>query len=255
MYINAVHISWYIALIIIGAIIGQFIKISNKRIIENKKIFSRDILSEFRNKFKLNHGTILTIVVLYLIVLYKTGIKEGLINNLLLIKYLVLIPILISIIMIDYNKKIIPNRLTLTIFETGIIFAFLYGIDNLFKARDYLLAMIIGGLIFGIIALFGRIIAGKEAMGMGDIKLIATLGLYFGIPLTISISIISFIISALFSIILVALKKKKGKEYKIDEYITFGPCIGVAAILCMIVPEQTIISVLLTIFTLGRYKA
>lgn len=249
MYFNDVHILAYIVIFIIGLIIGQLIEWINKRVIDNKKIFSKQIIKELKSKIKINYYTVISTAVLYVIVLYKFGIKSELLENLDLIKYIILIPILISIIMIDYKKRIIPNRLTLTIFEIGIIFAFLYSINNIFITRDYLVGMLVGTIIFGIIALLGRLIAGKEVMGMGDIKLLGALGLYYGTALTISISIISFIIAAIISVIIVL----KGKQ-KNNEYITFGPCVGLSAILCIIVPEKLIISILLTIFTLGRYK-
>lgn len=252
MYINDVHIFTYIIFFIIGAVVGEFIEWINKRVIEEKRIFSKDIKTYIKNKLKINYFTMFLTSILYIIILYRFGIKEEFLENINLIKYIVLIPILISIMIIDNKKKIIPNRLTLTIFEAGIFFTFLYGLNNLFVARDYLIGMIVGLAIFGIIALLGRLITGKEAMGIGDIKLLAGLGLYFGTALTISISIISFIIAAIISIVMMLNKKKKTS--KSSEYITFGPSIVSASLLCIVIPEETIISVLLTIFTLGRYK-
>lgn len=249
MYINDIHILAYIIVFVLGAIVGQCLEWVNKRVINNKKIFSKEIIKELKKKIKINYYTMFSTAILYILVLSRFGLKMDLLENLELIKYLILIPILISIIMIDNKEKIIPNRLTLTLFEAGIAFAFLYSINNIFVARDYLLAALIGFLIFGIIAILGRIIAGKEAMGMGDIKLVAVLGLYFGISLTISISILSFIIAAIITIVIML--RKKGKN---NEYIAFGPSICIAALLCIVIPEKTIISVLLTVFTLGKYK-
>lgn len=166
MYINDVHIFTYIIFFILGAIVGQFTEWVNKRVLEDKRIFSKDIKLELKKKLKINYFSVLTIAILYVIVLYKFGIKSNLLGNLNLIKYIFLIPVLISIIVIDYKKRIIPNRLTFTLFEGGVIFTFLYGIDNLFLARDYLLGMIVGLAIFAVIAMLGRIIAGKEAMGL-----------------------------------------------------------------------------------------
>ncbi len=163
MYIGDVHILTYGIFLIIGAIVGQFIDWMNIRIVENKKIFSKDII---KSKLKINKFTIILTVSLYLTVLYRFGIKEKLLENLDLIKYMILIPILISIMIIDFKEKIIPNRLTFTLFECGIIFTFIYGANNLFVARNYLLGLIVGAMIFGIIAILGRIIAGKEAMGL-----------------------------------------------------------------------------------------
>ena len=189
MYIGDVHILTYGIFLIIGAIVGQFIDWMNVRIVEDKKIFSKDII---KSKIKINKFTILLTASLYLIVLYRFGIKEKLLENLDLIKYMILIPILISIMIIDFKKKIIPNRLTFTLFECGIIFTFLYGIDNLFVARNYLLGFIVGTLILGIIALLGRLIAGKEAMGLRRCKIISSARIIFWSS-TNCISIYNFI--------------------------------------------------------------
>lgn len=249
MYINDVHILTYIIFLILGAIVGQFVEWINARVLENKKIFSKEIKQLVKKKLNINYFAVITTAVLYIVVLYRFGIKNKLLENLDLMKYMVLIPILVSIIIIDYKKRIIPNRLTFTIFESGIIFTFLYGINNLFIARDCLLGALVGAAIFGIIAILGNLIAGKEAMGMGDVKLLAVLGLYFRTPLTIAIAVLSFIIAGIISVIIMKSKKKEK-----NEYISFGPCICLASMLCIIFPEETIISVLLTIFTLGRFR-
>lgn len=249
MYIGDVHIITYIIFLILGAIAGQFVDWINIRVLENKKIFSKEIKQLAKKKLNINYFSVITTAILYIVILYRFGIKENLLENLDLMKYMVLIPILISIITIDYKNKIIPNRLTFTLFETGIIFTFLYGLNNLFIARDSLLGALAGFVIFGVIALLGRLIAGKEAMGIGDVKLLAVLGLYFRTPLTISIAILSFIIAGIISVIIMKSKKKNKSEY-----ISFGPCICFASMLCIIFPEEAIISVLLTVFTLGRYR-
>lgn len=163
MYIGDVHILTYVIFLGFGAIVGQFIDWMNTRIAENKKIFSKEIT---KSKIKINKFTVVLTIILYLIVLYRFGIKDKLLENLDLVKYMILIPILTSIMIIDFKQKIIPNRLTFTLLECGIIFTFLYGVNNLFVARNYLLGLIVGTLIFGIIAILGRLIAGKEAMGL-----------------------------------------------------------------------------------------
>lgn len=253
MYINEIHILAYAIAIILGFVIGHTIEFLNKIIIDNKSIFTKKNLIQALKNFlqfnKTNYINAAIVIVLYIIVLCKNGINKEWIENISLIKSVILIPAIISIIEIDYKNKIIPNRLILFLFEAGIIFTFIYSVNSLFIARDYLIAMVLGFAIFGIIALLGRLIAGKEAMGMGDVKLLAVLGLFFGIPLTIAIAIISFIISAIIGIVILIRKKKE-----IKEYVPFGPSVGVASLLCVIIPENTIISALLTIFTLGRYK-
>ena len=93
---------------------------------------------------------------------------------------MILFPMLLCAFVIDYRLKIIPNRLNLTIFEVGLAYTFLEGIININIAIDMLLGMIAGAGIFLFITLVGGLIAGKEAMGFGDVKLMGGLGLFFG---------------------------------------------------------------------------
>lgn len=253
MYFNDVHILAYIIALILGIAIGYSIELIGKKITNKEKIFVRKTVKEILKNYlvfsKINCINALLVAILYLIVLFRYGISTDIVANIELAKCATLIPIIIAIIEIDYKNKIIPNRLLLFLFEAGIIFTFIYSVNSLFIARDYLIAMVLGFAIFGIISLLGRLIAGKEAMGMGDVKLLAVLGLFFGIPLTIAIAIISFVISAIIGIVILIRKKKENKEY-----VPFGPSVGIAALLCIVIPQNIIISALLTVFTLGKVR-
>ena len=50
-------------------------------------------------------------------------------------------------------------------------------------------------------------------MGFGDVKLMGALGLYFGLSNIIIITLLSFLIGAILSIILLVSKIKKSNEY------------------------------------------
>ena len=58
-----------------------------------------------------------TIAILYVAILYVYGISNTFIKNLDLIKFLVLVPMLVSAFIVDLKHRIIPNRLNMTIFE------------------------------------------------------------------------------------------------------------------------------------------
>lgn len=248
MYINDVHILVYVAFAIIGAIVAGFINWCNDRMTQNKKIFSKDILDKTKRK-KTNYILMIIMVALYIILVYFFGIHQGLYENLNLIKFVLLIPMLISALMIDYKLQIIPNRLNLTMFEIGLFLTFLYGITNVNIAINMLLGMVVGGGIFLIITLLGGLIAGKEAMGFGDVKLMGALGLYFGLSGIIAISLIAFLLGAIISIILLAAKIKNSSEY-----IPFGPFIVIAALIVLFVPFEILVTILLKVFTLGMYR-
>ena len=187
--------------------------------------------------------------ILYVVILYIFGIKDTFIANLDLIKYYILTPILLSIFVIDYKHQIIPNRLTLTMFEIGLVFAFIYGLSNIAISINMILGMVAGAGIFLLITLLGGLVYGKEAMGFGDVKLMGCLGLWFGFSEIIIIALMSFLIGAILSILLLVTRVKKS-----DEYIPFGPFIVLSTFIAMFVPYNTILVILMKVFTLGLYK-
>ena len=248
MYINDVNIIYYVIAAIIGLFVGEGVNWANKRLPEYKPVFSKEFFTEMKMNFKPNYILMFLTSAIYVTLIYRFGIKETLIANLDLIKFLILTPMLLSAFVIDYKLQIIPNRLNLTIFEIGIIFAFLYGLSDVAITIKMLIGMLIGVGIFLFITLIGGLIYGKEAMGFGDVKLMGALGLFFGQYNIIAVTLVSFLIGAILSIILLVSKIKKS-----DEYIPFGPFIVIASFISMYVPFEQIKLILLKIFTLGLY--
>ena len=249
MYLNDVHIVYYVVVAILGLFIGEFVHWMNQRLPEYKSVISKDFITEHKINFKPNYILMLLTSVIYVFLVYKFGIQQTIVKNLDLLKFMILTPMLLSAFIIDYKLQIIPNRLNLTIFEVGIVFAFLYGLSDVAITINMLLGMIVGGGIFLLITLIGGLFYGKEAMGFGDVKLMGALGLFFGFSNIIIITLVSFLIGAILSIILLVTKIKKS-----DEYIPFGPFIVIAAFISMYVPFEQIKMVLMQIFTLGLYK-
>ena len=213
MYINDVHIAYYVGAAILGIFVGLFTDWMNKRLPEYKKVFTLKIFKEYKLEFKPNYILILLTTVIYVTLIYVYGIKDTIIANLDLIKFMILTPMLLSVFVIDYKLQIIPNRLNLTIFEVGLIFTFIYGLSNIAISINMLLGMLVGGGIFLLITLIGGLIYGKEAMGFGDVKLMGALGLYFGMSSIIVITLLAFLIGAILSILLLISKKRKSSEY------------------------------------------
>lgn len=249
MYINDTYIGFYLLIAIVGLGIGQLVDWMNERLPENKRVFSREIFRKYKIEFKPNYILMLITATIYIGLVYKFGIQDSFIGNLNLIKYLILTPMLLSTFVIDYKKQIIPNRLNLTMFEIGIVIAFIFGISNIAITIDMLLGMIVGIVIFLVISLIGSLFYGKGAMGLGDIKFIGALGLYFGFANITVISITAILIGAITAVVLVVSKRKKA-----DEYMPFGPFIVISAFICIFIPLETLILILKTIFTLGMYK-
>ena len=249
MYINDVSIVYYVLIGILGIIVGQFVDWINKRLPDYKKVFSKEFFTVYMKNFKPNYILMIVMAIIYITILYFIGWKPNIIYKLELIKYLMLAPMLLSAFVIDYKLQIIPNRLNLTMFEVGLFFTFAEGIFNINIAIDNILGSFAGAGIFLAITLIGGMIAGKEAMGFGDVKLMGALGLFFGWMQVIAISVMAFLLAAIISITLLLTKKKKT-----DEYIPFGPFIVIATYVCMIVPFDVLLFILFKVFTLGMYQ-
>ena len=177
MYINETHIGYYAAVAIIGLFVGMFVDWMNKRLPEYKKVFSKEIFTEYFAEFRPNYILMFVTAAIYVALLYFYGIKSTFIANLDLIKFAILTPMLLSAFVIDYKLQIIPNRLNLTMFEIGLVIAFLYGLSDVAITINMALGMLAGGGIF------------------------------------LLITLVSFLIGAVLSVILLITKIKKMDEY------------------------------------------
>ena len=242
VYINDVHILFYVLFAFIGGFIGQVIDYLNIVFLNERKVISKESFKKYKETFKVNYKLIVVNSCLYVALLYKFGM------NLDFLRFAILTPMLISAFIVDYKIQIIPNRLNFTMFEVGIIFAFIFGIQNLNLAKDMFLGMITGGGIFLLITLIGGLIAGKEAMGLGDVKLMGALGLFFGWYKILIISVLAFLIGAIISIIVLSVRKNRE-----DGYIPFGPFIVVATFITIFVPTNLLFISLMKVFSLGLF--
>ncbi|MBR6033900.1 MAG: prepilin peptidase [Clostridia bacterium] len=156
MYINDVHILGYVLIAFIGAFVGYFLNWANARLSEEKSVFCKEFFLQRKN-IKTNPALVIVTALAYVGILYTYGFEYSFEKNLSLFKFLILVPMLISAFVIDYKLQIIPNRLNLTIFEIGLVFAFLSGIFiNYNVTINMLLGCLVGGGIFLLITLLRR---------------------------------------------------------------------------------------------------
>lgn len=175
MFIKDINIFWYVGAGILGLIVGNFLGLVNYCLPEHKKIFSMEIIKNYIHTNKSNYVLNIIMCILYLLILYLVGLSDWI----KLAEYLILSPMLVSAFIIDYKLQIIPNRLTLTMWETGIVFSFIRGLNNLNAAVEMWIGMLLGAGIFFILTFLGNIIFKKETMGFGDVKLMGALRIVF----------------------------------------------------------------------------
>ena len=140
----------------------------------------------------------------------------------------------IIIFFIDLKHFIIPNSLTFSMMILGFIKSFDQNLNSLFP--NYLNSLLGGILGYGIIWLIiisYKLFRNKEGMGLGDAKLLAVIGFWFGWT-AIPFVIFSSSIVALISVIPSLLNKSK----KLSSEIPFGPYIIIGCILYIVFNEQ-----------------
>ena len=121
MYINNIWVIYYLLIGIVGLMVGKVTSWANTVYIEEKTPKIRDFWKVRKETFKMQYIIMFIIAILYIFLLYFTGLPNNFMKSLNLIKFMVLIPMLVSSFLIDLKYRIIPNRLNMLIFEFGII--------------------------------------------------------------------------------------------------------------------------------------
>lgn len=225
-------ILYNILVAVVGLAMSPFIRALIERYSEEKKIFTKEFWDDVR--FDSRIAASMSIVFIILLFVFGTGVEfaiNAFVSILLIISFFV-----------DLKSQIIPNETNFIGFLVGIILTFVKFMINAAAGLDAILGMLAGAGIFLLIALFSFLIYKKVGMGLGDVKLMGMLGLFFGLANIVQIFVLSFLIGAIISIFLLVTKVKKS-----DEYIPFGPFIVMASFITMIIPASTMFNWLIAV--------
>lgn len=132
--------------------------------------------------------------------------------------------LLVVIFIVDYQEMIIPDE-----FNLGIAILAIAKMMILQSYRQELLGLAVCGASILLIVIL------TNGMGMGDAKMFAALGLWFGFKNGIFVLFLSIILGAILSILLLATKIKSRKDR-----IPFGPFISLAAVIGIFLAEPII---------------
>ena len=142
----------------------------------------------------------------------------------------------VIIFFIDLKHFIIPNVITFPLMALGFFKSFDPNLSYLFP--NYLNSLIGGafgyGIIFSIIYFYKQV-RKKEGMGLGDAKLFAVIGFWFGwisIPFIVFLSSVVALISVVPSLIL--------KSKQMSSEIPFGPYIIIATLVFITFKESMV---------------
>ncbi len=173
-----------------------------------------------------------------------------------LLLYLFLSSALIAVTFIDFEHKIIPDKITYPGIVVGLLASliikhqapFIFShIPRLDSFIDSFLGVLAGGGLLWAIAILSR-----GGMGGGDIKLGAMIGAFLGWQPTLLTLLLAFFVGAVVGVILMLFKLFTSKSLKAawkkrKSFIPFGPYLALAA-LVVIFKGQAIISWYFKIF-------
>jgi leader peptidase (prepilin peptidase)/N-methyltransferase len=163
------------------------------------------------------------------------------------VKYAVLSAILIELMASDAETRILPDEFTLGGTLVGLIFSWFAPMDPFivsflippsyaprwhWLAESATSALIGGGLIWFMAFAYEKI-RHRDGMGLGDVKMIAMLGAFLGLPLCLLTLTTASLAGAVGGIVYVKATHKDMSTYELP----FGSFLGGAALLIMLVTQ------------------
>ncbi|WP_175484820.1 prepilin peptidase [Jannaschia pohangensis] len=148
---------------------------------------------------------------------FATGLRDGLPFT------LALAGLLIWISVVDFRHYIIPDLAVLGLLLIGVIM--IWRLDS--PLADHFIGAVFWSTAFFFVAKVFSIYRGFEGLGLGDVKLVAALGLWLGMPGMI----VTVFAAALGGILVLIVGRvlKRAKEPLDETAIAFGPFLCLSA--------------------------
>lgn len=137
---------------------------------------------------------------------------------------------LLVIFFTDIDKRIIPDRVVYPSLVLGLVFTALTR-----EIVSGLLGMVLGFCVLLFVGWLGRLIFRKEAMGGGDIKMAAVVGIFLGWKLLLVGLFLSVVLGAVVGAVIMAMRGKEG-----GSEIPFGSFMAIGSIVSLFWGAQLI---------------
>lgn len=237
----------YIFIIILGLVIGSFLNVCIYRIPQKEsiiypsshctkcghKLYIPDLIPVIsyialkgkcrycKSKVSLRYLIIeITNSLLYVVLFIKFKL------TLEFFSYCFLISLLLVVFVIDLRYKIIPNKINLFGFSIILTIKILQSLYYLSFAP--LLDSTLG-LLIGAVPILLVILITNGGMGAGDMKLMAVIGMWFGLKFTYLVLLIGILAASIMAIILLVTKQSTKKSE-----LPFAPFLFVSTFICLI---------------------
>lgn len=142
---------------------------------------------------------------------------------------------LMVITVIDFDFQIIPDEISFFLIILGLMVSFfnpILGDTVLHRILNSFFGFLTGGGSLLIVAIIGKWIFGKDAMGGGDIKIMAGVGAFIGWDKVLFSIFIACFLGSIVGISMMLLKKI-GKRQEIP----FGPYLAISSFLVLFLPS------------------
>ena len=160
---------------------------------------------------------------LFLFMYYRFGLTLDFVHGCLFVA------LLIAVSWIDARWYIIPDAIVAIglLLGLGITVAISVQQQDWYYLLEHLIGTVAGGGILLLIGTLGKAILRKEAMGGGDIKLMALIGLFLGAwPHLLIVVVLSALIGSIVGVLLI-LFTERNRQHPIP----YGPFLAIAAVL------------------------
>jgi len=153
----------------------------------------------------------ITIAAFTIILFLWLVLCAGKLTTFFILRTIMLITFSFMAMLVDIRKRCIPNKLVLGMFTGWLLLTapklFLDTQAGIPILTDSVIGLLIGGGVFLSVYLLSR-----RGLGGGDVKFMATAGLYLGFAGTLPAILYGTVLAALSGLILIALKRIKRKD-------------------------------------------
>jgi leader peptidase (prepilin peptidase)/N-methyltransferase len=145
---------------------------------------------------------------------------------------LILVSALVVIAFIDLDHQIIPNLITLPGIPVGLMAGLALGEPPLL---DRLVGALAGAGFLYLVLLYGGVAYGQDAMGEGDVNLIALVGAFLGWRAVVITIIVGCLTGSVIGLALIVLRRIQRRQH-----IPFGPFLSLGAIVALFWGERLV---------------
>lgn len=138
---------------------------------------------------------------------------------------LVLVSGLVVVTFVDLDEQIIPNAVTLPGIPLGLVAGLFLGAPPFL---DRLLGALVGAGFLYLVLYYGSVFYGQDAMGEGDLNLIAFIGAFVGWRGVIVTLLVACLVGSAVGLALIALRRLSRRQH-----IPFGPFLSVGALVAL----------------------